>query len=89
LSDEERAEIQKAVLNNLRQLSAAADQYYLESGRNTVKIGQLVGDDSNHYIKELKPVDGEDYSKLEFKQGIPGGWVITTARGVEVRYTQP
>ena len=33
----------KTVLNNARQLSAAADQYYLENGVSTVTIGNLVG----------------------------------------------
>src|ERR1700757_4008113 len=33
----------KAVLNNARQLSAAADQYYLENGASTVTQGSLVG----------------------------------------------
>jgi hypothetical protein len=89
LNEEERAEIQKAVRNNLRQLAAAADQYYLENGVATAKLELLVGNGPNHYIKELKPVDGEDYSKLEFRQAMEDKWVVVTGRGVEVRYQQP
>ena len=89
LSEEERVKIEKSVRHNLRQVAAAADQYYLENGVATVKLGQLVGNGPNHYIKELKPVDGEDYSKLELVQAAESKWVLVTARGVEVRYEQP
>ena len=33
----------KAVLNNARQLSAGADQYYLENGVSTVTLTDLLG----------------------------------------------
>jgi type IV pilus assembly protein PilA len=63
-----RAESQhKAVLNNLRQLSAAADQYYLENGKSEATLADLVGPDK--YIKALVPVAGEDYSAVVLKQG--------------------
>ena len=39
----------KAVLNNARQLAAAADQYFLENGVSTVTISSLVG--STNYVK--------------------------------------
>ena len=60
---------EKTVLNNLRQLSAAADQYYLENGKSEATLADLVGPDK--YVKELHPVAGEDYSTLVFKQGEP------------------
>lgn len=74
---------EKAVLNNLRQLGAAADQYYLETGRTSATYDQLVGPTEDHYIREIHPVAGEDYSGMEFKLGqplsvtLPDGRVIT------------
>lgn len=49
----------KAVLNNARQLSAAADQYFLENGVSTVAISNLVGSDK--YVKAINTVAGETY----------------------------
>ncbi len=60
---------EKAVLNNLRMLSAAADQYYLENGVSTVSLEALVG--PNKFIRKLIPVAGEDYRQIRFVQGQP------------------
>lgn len=49
----------KAVLNNARQLSGAADQYYMESGVSTVSLSDLVGPTT--YIKALNSVASETY----------------------------
>jgi type IV pilus assembly protein PilA len=49
----------KAVLNNARQLSAAADQYFLESGLSTAGLTDLIG--SSQYIKALNSVASESY----------------------------
>jgi type IV pilus assembly protein PilA len=49
----------KAVLNNARQLSAAADQYYLEYGGSTVAQTMLLG--PSNYVKSLNTVAGETY----------------------------
>jgi len=51
----------KAVLNNLRQLGAAADQYFLENGVSTVSSTSLVGTNSSNYIKNIQTVAGETY----------------------------
>jgi type IV pilus assembly protein PilA len=51
----------KAVTNNLRQLSAAADQYFLENGVSTVASNQLVGTSSSNYIKNIATVAKETY----------------------------
>ena len=51
----------KAVLNNLRQLSSAADQYFLEKGVTQVTTDVLVGTDTTQYIKQIAPVAGETY----------------------------
>ena len=56
----------KAVLNNARQLSAAADQYFLENGVSTVARTHLVG--TNAYVKSLVPVAKETYP-ANFTQG--------------------
>jgi type IV pilus assembly protein PilA len=49
----------KAVMNNARQLSAAADQYFLESGVSTVSLGDLVGPTT--YVKALTTIASESY----------------------------
>ena len=64
----------KAVLNNARQLSAAADQYFLENGVSTVASTNLVG--ATNYVKAVNTVAGETY---------PGGYtqgVTITISGV-------
>ena len=57
----------KAVLNNARQLTAAADQYYLENGVTTVAVADLVG--GSNYIRVQNPVAKETYP-VEMTQGI-------------------
>ncbi len=49
----------KAVLNNARQLSAAADQYYLEYGGSTVAQSMLLG--PQNYVNAHNTVPGETY----------------------------
>ena len=56
----------KAVLNNARQLSAGADQYYLENGVSTVILGDLIGPTT--YVKALNSVAKEVYP-TGFSQG--------------------
>jgi type IV pilus assembly protein PilA len=51
----------KAVLNNLRQLGSAADQYFLEKGASFVASADLVGSSSTHYIKQIQTVAAESY----------------------------
>ncbi len=74
--------IRKAILNNLRQISAASDQYFLENGVSRVEIAKLVGPTA--YIKELKPVDGESYEGMILEQGKP--IKVKTKDGFEVSY---
>ena len=57
----------KTVLNNARQLSAAADQYYLENGVSTVTLGSLVG--TTNYVKALNLVANETYPSA-YTQGV-------------------
>lgn len=62
-----RASQDKAVLNNARQLSAGADQYFLENGVSTVGSVDLVG--ATNYVKALNTVAGETYPTA-FTQGV-------------------
>lgn len=57
----------KAVLNNIRQLGAAADQYFLEAGVNSAEISSLVG--STAYVKALATVANEAYPTA-YTQGV-------------------
>jgi type IV pilus assembly protein PilA len=70
----------KAVTNNLRQLSSAADQYYLETGNTTVNSSVLVGTNTTQYVKIIQTVANEAYSDLT--QGSP-----LTATGVSRQRT--
>jgi type IV pilus assembly protein PilA len=56
----------KAVLNNARQLSAGADQYYLENGVSSVLLSALIGPTT--YVKALNSVANEGYP-AGFTQG--------------------
>lgn len=76
---------EKAVLNNLRQLSAAADQYYLENGVGAATLDDLVGPEDTKYIKRIQPVGGEDYRRMTFKQGEPLEVFVPSLKKV-VRY---
>ena len=68
----------KAVLNNARQLSAGADQYYLENGVSTVTLSDLLGPTS--YIKALNSVASETYP-----EGFSQGTTITIGSVAGVR----
>jgi type IV pilus assembly protein PilA len=50
---------EKTIINNLRQLSAAAQQYFLENGVSVAAWGDLVGPTA--YIKTIATVAGETY----------------------------
>jgi type IV pilus assembly protein PilA len=73
----------KAVLNNLRQLAAAADQFYLENGVTAATYNDLVG--PTRYVKVLVAVAGEDYRALRFRQGQT--LRVTLSDGRTVEYT--
>src|SRR5688500_8042781 len=64
----------KAVLNNLRQLGSAADQYYLEMGASQVTTTTLVGTNSIQYIKGIQTV-----SNASFHSTIPQGTGVSAA----------
>jgi hypothetical protein len=58
---------EKAILNNLRQISAAADQYFLENGVAEVELAQLIGPEK--YIRNIVSVAGEKYDGMKIQQG--------------------
>lgn len=57
----------KAVLNNARQLAAAADQYFHENGATTVAQVNLVG--ATNYIRVQNGVANETYPAF-FTEGV-------------------
>jgi type IV pilus assembly protein PilA len=57
----------KAVLNNARQLAAAADQYYLENGATSAAATSLIG--ATNYVKALNTVANETYP-ANYTQGV-------------------
>jgi type IV pilus assembly protein PilA len=57
----------KAVINNARQMAAAADQYYLESGASFAVPSSLIG--ATNYVKTLSIVSNETYP-TGYTQGI-------------------
>lgn len=66
----------KAVLNNLRQLSSAADQYFLEKGASQVATATLVGTNSSQYIKLVQTVALETYdTNISQGQGVSASGV--------------
>ncbi|HVS54300.1 MAG TPA: sigma-70 family RNA polymerase sigma factor [Opitutaceae bacterium] len=75
-------EIQQAALNNLRQIDAARRQFKLEKGDVAGSIHDLVG--RGAYIKTVRTVDGEDYSKLSMNPADP--LTVTTPNGVTVTF---
>ncbi len=57
----------KAVMNNARQMAAAADQYLLENGGQFAASSNLVG--ASNYVKSLGQVAGESYPDF-YTQGV-------------------
>lgn len=74
---------EKAIVNNLRQLDAAAQQFFLENGTNRATYADLVGPDK--YISQLPPVAGEDYTGIVIT-GSTTSLSVTTADGRTVSH---
>lgn len=73
---------EKAIYNNLRQFSAAAQQYMLEGAKNEASYKDVVG--PGKLLSELKPVAGEDYTTLVLHDG-DTSISVTTADGKEIK----
>jgi len=57
---------EKVIQNNLRQFRAGAEQHMMESGRDSASYADVVG--VGRFIPGLKPVAGEDYTRLVLRQ---------------------
>jgi hypothetical protein len=55
----------RRILNNLRMISSAAQQYMLEQGVSQVSEEQLEGTATSDYIRPIATVTGETYSNLQ------------------------
>ena len=77
-----RSSINKAMMNNLRQIAAARDQFQIQNGRPAASVEELVGE--YKFIRALVAVNGESYAALSM---IPGQPLSATASdGVTVTY---
>ena len=77
-----RYERQRQIMNYLRQIAAAREQYILENGHPPASVHELVGIDA--YIKTVRPVSGEDYSGVPMGNGQPLS--VTTEDGITVTF---
>ena len=77
-----RYELQQSILNNLRQVDAARQQFQKDNGRPAGSIYDLVG--VGRYIKTVRTVGGEDYSALSMMSGQP--LTVVTPDGVSVTF---
>lgn len=57
----------RAIMNNARQMSQGADQYYLENGVTSVASSNLVGSDK--FVKTFQTIASESYPP-NFTQGV-------------------
>ncbi|MEI6862041.1 MAG: prepilin-type N-terminal cleavage/methylation domain-containing protein [Verrucomicrobiota bacterium] len=75
----------KAVANNLRQISQAAEQYFTEKGLSSVTSADLVGSNSTQYVKTFATVANESYTATVLERtaitasGIAGARTVTIA----------
>ena len=61
MAQQQQMATDRAVVNNLRQLASAADQYFTEYGLSSVAYSDLVGTNSTQAVKPFNPVAGETY----------------------------
>jgi type IV pilus assembly protein PilA len=74
---------EKAIHNNLQAFASAAQQFMLESGKDTATYEDVVGPDK--LVTELKPVAGEDYENLAIHSG-DTSISVETAAGKTITY---
>lgn len=75
------AAIKKAILNNLRQIASARDEFQLMYGRSP-SIDEIVGE--GKAIRKLTSVNGESYAAVAMIPGQP--LVVTTGDGAAITY---
>jgi type IV pilus assembly protein PilA len=71
----------KAVLNNLRQLASASQEYMLEKGATQAGYTDLVGTSTDNYIHSITPIVGESYTSITFAPTTTQISVSNTALG--------
>ncbi len=71
------------IQRNLRKLVAASDQFFLETGKKSATIADLVG--VQNYVRSLEPVAGENYGDLLFAPG-NDNISVTTATGETISF---
>lgn len=72
----------KAIINNLRQIASAGQQYILENGKTSVKYKDL----KDVYFKDITPVAGESYNGITVEE--TGGTLdVRTKGGMKVEYS--
>lgn len=75
---------EKAIVNNLRQIASAGQQYVLDEGVSSVAYATLSGD----YFTDITPVAGETYDNVSTKIFEAGGSItVTTSGGDTIYYT--
>ena len=77
-------EIKRKIVHNLRQLTAAADQFFLETGKKVATYEDWVG--KKKYVKHLESFAGEDYRNVKFTQPPQAKVEVTTGEGFVVSY---
>lgn len=73
---------EKAIINNLRQVASAGQQYLLEEGDDTVEYDSLEGT----YFAAIETVAGENYSTLVVQE-VGGTLVVTDNGGTSIVYS--
>lgn len=71
------------IRNNLRQLSAAFDQFVLENGVTEARYEQIVGDGPKAYLRSLESIAGEDYRSVKLRTDAVA-FEVRTADGLVV-----
>jgi RNA polymerase sigma factor (sigma-70 family) len=80
------SEQERHIMNNLRQVSSARDQYIREHGHAPASLAELVGLEPEKYVRFLNSINGENYSGLALSAGQP--LTVTTKDGVTVTYDE-
>ena len=74
---------EKPIINNMRRLNTAAEQYFMEYGTNTVLLASIVGPSA--YIRALNTVYNESYP-LVLTRGQP---IVVSGIGKNGTLTYP
>lgn len=77
--------MRKNILGNLRRLTSAADQYFIEHRATEVEGAKLIRPAG--FLAEIPSIDGEDYKTLRIQK--EGVIKFTTRSGIQVEYYLP